>query len=244
MSRKWLIAIGVVTFLVGTILLFPARAAYLWFVPEQIRINGISGSLWSGKASAGMVEGVYFTNLDWSFKPLSLLFGELAFDTSVNAAGGQISLRAGVGLSGKVSMSDIVASLSLAAIHPALRANRIDGMINIQMQSLVLKNGWPAEAEGSIGIGNLVAAAAGPDPLGNFRVEITTGDSGIVGLVEDAGAVLDISGTLTLSDDRSYSLIGNVAPNNQTPVALGQNLRFLGTPDANGQRQFRFEGSL
>lgn len=244
MSRKWLIAIGVVTFLVGTVLLLPARVAYLWFVPVEIKLNGISGSLWSGKANAGLVEGIYFTNLDWSFKPLSLLVGQLAFDTSVNAAGGQISLRAGVGLSGKVSMSDIVASLSLAAIHPALRANRIDGMINIQMQSLVLINGWPAEAEGSIGIGNLVAAAAGPDPLGNFRVEITTGDSGIVGLVEDAGAVLDISGTLTLSDDRSYSLIGNVAPNNQTPVALGQNLRFLGTPDANGQRQFRFEGSL
>ncbi len=141
-------------------------------------------------------------------------------------------------------MSDLVASLSLSEIHPALRANRIDGMVNIQMESLVLINGWPAEAEGSIGIGNLKAAAAGPDPLGNFRVEITTQDGDIVGLVEDTGAILDVTGTLRLADDRSYSLIGNVAPNSETPAALNRNLRGLGTPDENGQRQFRLEGAL
>jgi len=232
------------TFLVGTFLLFPARAAYQWFVPEQVRLSGISGSIWSGKASAGTVAGIYFTNLSWSFKPLSLFAGKFAIDASVNAAGGQISLTAGVGISGNVSMSDLVASLSLSEIHPALRANRIDGTVNIQMESLVLINGWPAEAEGNIGIGNLVAAAAGPDPLGNFRVEITTQDGDIVGLVEDTGAILDVTGTLRLADDRSYSLVGNVAPNSETPAALNRNLRGLGTPDENGQRQFRLEGAL
>ena len=75
-------------------------------------------------------------------------------------------------------------------------------------------------------------------------MEISTQDSGIVGLVTDAGAVLDVTGTLQLAEDRSYSLVGNVAPNRETPVSLNNNLRFLGTPDQNGERQFRFEGSL
>jgi general secretion pathway protein N len=244
MTRKRMAMLGVMTFLIGTFLLFPARAAYQWFVPEKVRLSGISGSIWNGKASAGTVAGIYFTNLNWSFKPLSLFVGEFAIDASVNAAGGQISLTAGVGISGNVSMSDLVASLSLSEIHPALRANRIDGMVNIQMESLVLTNGWPAEAEGSIGIGNLIAAAAGPDPLGNFRVDITTEDGNIVGLVTDTGAILDVSGTLRLADDRSYSLVGNVAPNSETPASLNRNLRGLGSPDENGQRQFRLEGAL
>lgn len=244
MSRKRIIALGIATFVVGTILLFPARVAYQLFVPDPVKLSDITGSIWNGKASAGTVSGIYFTNLNWSFKPLSLLAGKLAADTSVNAAGGQISVGVAVSLSGSIALTDVIASLSLAALHPALRANRIEGTVNIQLQKLILENGWPVEASGNIGIGNLVAAAAGPDPLGNFRVEFTTGDNGVVGLVEDVGAVFDVSGTLQLLDDRSYSLVGDVAPNNDTPASLNRNLRFLGTPDQNGQRQFRFEGSL
>jgi len=243
-SRKRTIVIGIVTFLIGTVLLFPARVAYRWFVPEPVKLSGIGGSIWNGRATAGMLAGVYFTNLRWTFKPLALLTGQVAFATSVNTAAGQISMGAGVGVTGNVSVTDLVASLSLATIHPALKANRIDGTVNIQLQMLKLKNGWPTEAEGSIGVGNLVAAAMGPEPLGNFRAEITTGENGIVGQVEDAGAVLDLTGTLQLADDRSYSLVGFVGANSETPASIDRNLRFLGSPDQNGMRQFRFEGSL
>ena len=74
----------------------------------------------------------------------------------------------------------------------------------------------------------LVAGELGPDSLGNFRADFTTEDHAIVGLVVDAGAVLDVTGTISLTDDRAYSLIGFVAPNNETPPAINQNLRFLG----------------
>jgi general secretion pathway protein N len=244
MTRKRIVVIGIATFLIGTILLFPARAAYQWFVPDPVKLSGISGSIWNGKASAGVVAGVYFTNLSWSFKPLSLLSGKLAVDASVNAADGQISMTAGIGVSGSVTLNDVAARLTLATIHPALRSNRIDGVVNLQLQKLVLKNGWPAEVEGSVNVDNLVSAAAGPDPLGNFRADITTQDGAIVGLVKDAGAVLDVTGTLQLSENRSYSFTGFVAPNSETPAVLNRNLRALGSPDENGQRQFRLEGTL
>jgi general secretion pathway protein N len=243
-SRKRTIVIGVVTFLIGTVLFFPARVAYQWFVPEPVKLSGIDGSVWNGKANAGMLADVYFTNLRWTFRPLALLTGQVAFDTSVNTAAGQISMGASIGVTGNVSVTDLVASLSLAAIHPALKANRIDGTVNIQLQTLLLKNGWPTEAEGSIGVGNLVAGAMGPEPLGNFRADITTGENGIVGQVEDAGAVLELTGALQVADDRSYSLVGFVAANSATPASINQNLRFLGSPDQDGRRQFRFEGSL
>jgi general secretion pathway protein N len=223
---------------------FPARIAYQWFVPEPVKLGGIGGSVWSGQAGEGLVAGIYFTDLKWSFKPLSLLTGHVAFDTSVTTTAGKISMATAVGITGNVSLTDFVGSLSLADIHPALRANRIEGSVNIQLQKLVLSDGWPTEAHGSVGIGNLVAGAIGPDTLGNFRADITTEDSGIVGKVKDTGAVLNVTGTLQLSEDRSYSLVGFVSANGETPAMINQNLRFLGTPDQNGQRQFRFEGSL
>ena len=231
-------------FLIGTLLLFPARVAYQWFVPDPVKLSGIDGSIWKGNAREGVVGDVYFTNLAWSFKPFSLFAGQLAFDADVITAAGRISTAAGVGLTGNISLTGFVGSLSLAAIHPALQANRIDGTINISLQKLVLENGWPTKAEGSVDISNLLAGAVGPDSLGNFHADITTEESGIIGLVEDAGAVLDVAGTLRLEGDRSYSLVGSVAANSETPPTISQNLRFLGSPDQDGQRQFRFEGSL
>jgi general secretion pathway protein N len=243
-SRKSLIAIGAATFFAGVLLLFPARVAYDWFVPATVRLNGVQGSVWNGKVMEGLAGGVYFTNLSWSFKPLALFTGKAVFDTSINTAGGPVSMTFGVGPSGTLSMKDVVGNLSLSAIHPALQANRIDGMLNIQLQSLIVKNGWPTELVGSVGVGNLVAGDLGPDSLGNFRAEFTTEDHAIVGVVQDAGAVLNVTGTINLTDDRAYSLIGFVSPNSETPPGINRNLRFLGSPDQNGQRQFRFEGAL
>jgi hypothetical protein len=100
------------------------------------------------------------------------------------------------------------------------------------------------EATGVVTLGNLTTRAFGSDSLGNFRADVTTGDDGIIAVVEDAGAVIDLNGTASLNDDRSYLFLGNVRSTADTPPVIQQNLRFLGSADANGQRQFRFEGAL
>lgn len=241
-DRKLLPLIGIATFLVATLLMFPARVAYDWFAPDSVRLSGLDGSLWYGQAASGEANGIYFTKLKWAFKPLALITGKVAFQLSIDTNAGTISTSLGIGMGGKVSMSDLQGRLSLDNLSPALRANGIGGVLNIQLQSLVLQDGWPSTVKGRIGIGNLFARGLSPAPLGNFSAEFTTEDGGIIGAITDAGAVFDVSGTVRLGDDRSYSLIGFVAENPQTPAAIKQNLRLLGSPDQNGQRQFRFEG--
>lgn len=243
-DRKLLVLVGIATFLIGACLKFPARVAYDWFAPNSLQLSGIDGSPWHGEAAAGTANDLYFTRLKWAFKPLALITGKLSFQISVDTSAGPISTSVGIGLGGTLSMSDLQGRLSLDALHPALHANRIDGILNIQLQSLVLQNGWPSEVNGRIDIGNLFAGALGSTPLGNFTAEFSTGDDGIVAEVEDAGAIFDVIGTIRLGDDRSYSLLGFVAENSKTPAAIKQNLRLLGSPDQNGQRQFRFEGEF
>lgn len=244
MNRKSLVAIGVATFVLCALLTFPARVAYLWIVPDDIRLSGITGSIWNGSAVEGSAADMYFSSLSWTFKPLSLFVGKLELDAKINTTAGPISASAGISFGGKTTLSDLVGSLTLAAVHPALQANRIDGLLSIQMQSLTLENGIPTAATGVITIGNLLAGMLSPEPLGNFRAEFTTRDDGIVGVVADAGAILVVAGTITLGRDRAYLFTGSVAANAETPPALNRNLQFLGSPDANGRRQFRFEGIL
>lgn len=224
--------------------MFPARVAYDWFAPDPIHLSGIDGSLWHGYAAAGVANGVYFTKLRWAFKPLALITGQVAFKISADTSAGNVSTSVAIGMGGQLSMSNLRARLSLDTLHPALHENRIGGVLNIQLQSLVLQDGWPSKARGSIGLGNLFAGAMGPASLGNFQVEFTTDVDGIIGTLTDTGAIFDVTGTIQLSNDRTYSLVGFVAENSQTPAAIKQNLRLLGSPDQNGRRQFRFEGSF
>jgi hypothetical protein len=51
-------------------------------------------------------------------------------------------------------------------------------------------------------------------------------------------------GTIAISPDRSYSLVGDVAARPGAPPSIEQQLRFLGSADDRGFRQFRFEGQL
>jgi general secretion pathway protein N len=61
---------------------------------------------------------------------------------------------------------------------------------------------------------------------------------------EDVSGVLDVSGTIELRPDRTYSLAGRISATPAAPQDLVQQLRFLGSADADGMRSFRFEGQL
>ena len=244
--RKGPIAIGIGTFAFAIFLMFPARVAVHWFAPEQVQVNGISGSIWSGEVAQGSAGNVYFSDLKWTFKPLQLFLGKVAVDSNVNTRAGRISSTASVSITGTVKLADLNGNLVLSAIHPGFRSNRIDGTVKINMKFVELQNGFPGDALGSIDVENLVAGALGPDSLGDFHADITTSDAGILAEVKDKDneASIDLEGNIMLSPNRDYQFIGNIGATGSTPPAIRQNLRFLGTPDANGQYPFRFEGSL
>lgn len=75
---KRLIIVGLITLIVIMLATFPARVAYHWFAPVELRLSGIAGSVWNGSAVEGVAGGAYIRNIAWRFKPLSLLSGNLA----------------------------------------------------------------------------------------------------------------------------------------------------------------------
>jgi hypothetical protein len=90
----------------------------------------------------------------------------------------------------------------------------------------------------------LILRALAPSALGDFRAVLQTNDGVISAVVEDVSGVLDVNGNLVLQSDRTYSFVGQVAASANAPAAVVEQLRFLGSPDQQGLREFRFEGSL
>lgn len=243
-SGRVLVAVGLAALLAGLVAMFPARVAYQWFAPPQLSLSGISGSVWSGTAAQGSVAGLFVSDVTWSFRPLALFRLALGYDIAARLPGGFIESDVDVGPGGEVRFSDLAATLPLASLQSAFRLEGIDAELALQFDNVVLEDGFPSELDGSVGLSKLVLRALSPAALGDYRADLQTNDGTITGTVEDVSGVLDLSGNMSLDGNRAYSLIGHVAANAGAPASVTEQLRFLGSPDQQGRREFRFEGSL
>jgi general secretion pathway protein N len=241
--RRLLIA-GVVTLILGLSISFPARLAYTWFATPDLALSGITGSVWRGQAREGAVAGIYLTDLRWRFKPLALFRGEATFGISAKPVSGFVDAEIGIGLGGSVSLSNVSAALPIRSLERLVAVGGIDGDIRLQMERLVLKDGVPVDAAGVVDVANLVIRPLAASTLGDYRATVETDGQTIRGIVHDTSGVLDVSGDIELSPERSYSFIGLIAARPEAPATVSDQLQYLGSADAEGRRSFRLEGQL
>lgn len=243
-GRKTFILAGIAAFVVGFVLFFPARVAYQWFAPGTVQLSGIGGSLWSGHAREMSAAGIYLRDLKWRVRPLHLLTGKLALDLEATPSSGFTEARVALGVGGNVVVTDLAGSLPLQLLATPLRMPGLSGNASVQFARVEIRDGLPVAADGNIAVAGLVAPMVDPSPLGAYRADFFTADDGVVASVEDTNGVFDLAGSLTISSDRSYVFLGQVAPTERTPEKLRRQLRFLGTPNSRGQHEIRLEGSL
>ena len=243
-SRKRLLIIGAIVFGCGLIVGFPARVAYHLFAPESLKLATLSGTLWSGRAAQGQAGNLYLSNIEWSFRPLALFTGKAALNTRFDPAGGFLESRVAVGLGGRVSFNDLSGAVSIDALQSLLPAPGIQGNARVEFSELIVDDGLPVAADGTLDIVGLFVRGFANAPIGDFRAELTTTDDGVTGSVEDLSGMLDVAGALRINADRSYSLTGLVAPTTGAPESVLNQLKFLGSANDRGQHEFRFEGRI
>lgn len=242
---KLLAAAGVAAFVLALLVTMPARVAYHWFAPPELKLWGISGSVWNGRAAEGAAGGVYFADFAWRFRPASLFTGRVGCLVSARPAGGRLQGDVAIGFGGNsMLLRDVEAGLPLSVLARVVPMEGVDATLDLDFARLRFDDGFPTEAEGTLRILNLVLRPVSGRALGDYRAVLETGDDGITGTVEDVSGVLDLSGTVLLRADRSYSFTGRVSATPDAPSALVQQLQYLGSADAQGRREFRFEGTL
>jgi len=242
--KKRLIAAGLATFIVGLVIAVPARVPYNWFSAPDFRMSGVSGTVWRGQADEGTIAGLYLRDMQWTFRPLSILRGRLAYRVESNSAFGIIRSVVGLGVSGAITVQDFDGSFPLQEFRDLFQLQGFEGTLHVNFESVVINHGFPTAATGTVRLSNLLAPQLSPRVIGDYRAEFTSTADGIRGLVEDSGGVLDVTGTISLGPDRSYSFVGTIAALPEAPAGLTNQLSFLGSPDERGYRDFRIEGRL
>ena len=245
MPARW-IALGLGAYLAFAIALFPADVAHRWFAPDEIRMSGLHGTVWSGGAELGSAGPLGFHDVQWRVRPWSVLLARPGgyFETGLGDGFFQAEVRVGPG---GVSLTAVRASCSLSALAAALPIAGIRGQVSLQLAELVLRDGWPASARGQMRLGRItVPSLAGGDPivLGNYNVTLSGGD-GIQGAFEDQGGPLRVRGSAILTTAGEYEIGGLVRARPEANAALTRGVELLtGDPDDDGMRAFSFTGTL
>ena len=244
--RVLCIALGMGAYLVFVIAGFPADAAYRWFAPNEVRLSGVQGTVWSGRAALGSAGSLGFHNIRWDLHPLSILTARPGARIETSLGDGFLQAEVRIGASG-ITITDATASCSLSALASALPIAGIRGQVSLQLVELVLQNGRPAAARGLLRLGQLTVPSlvgGGPILLGNYNVALS-GTGGLHGTFEDQGGPLQVRGSADLTVAGDYEIRGLVQARPEADAALRRGVELLtGEPDDAGMRAFSFTGTL
>lgn len=243
-SLRTLLVAGVLTLIAGIVIAFPARVAYQWVSPPGVALNGIEGTLWNGQAREATAGGIYLADLRWRFHPLALLTGHAEFAISATPVSGSLQADVAAGADGSLRLSNVAAAMPVSALDRIVAVSGLAGDINVRLERLTIDNGLPVEAVGTVDLANLVIRPLAPSPLGNFQATLETENGVVRGDVKDVAGVLDVSGKAELHPDRSYVFAGLIGSRQGAPATVEEQLRYLGSADAQGRRRFRLEGQL
>lgn len=244
LSRSRLVLVGGLTLLAGLIIFFPARLAYEWFAPPELKLGGIEGSVWRGSALEASAAGVYLRDLGWRAQPLSLLAGRLRYRIEASPISGFIQGDLAISLLGKITARELTGAVSLQALRQVVNNPRLDGSLNLQLLELQAANGVPLSADGFFEISNLVNPGWHAYSLGGYRAEITTEDAGVVVTVTETDGVVDIDGRLQIASDGTFIFTALLLANTTTPPNIRQAIDYLPVADDGVRRIYRFEGQI
>ena len=243
-TTRGLIATGVLTLVIGLIIMFPARIAIGWFAPAEVTIGGIQGSVWHGSANEAAVNGLYMRDVEWSLNALQLFTGELSYSVDATPVSGFLESDVIIGYSGVLTLSDLTAALPLDLLADAANVPGLQGSVSLSFERIQIVDGLATAADGTAQFADLIIPIFGRDSLGGYKAEFFTQNNGVTASIEDTDGVLDMAGSLEVSADRSFKFIALVIAKPEAPQRIRQLLQTLPAANNRGQRELRYEGIL
>jgi general secretion pathway protein N len=240
----WITLAGILAFAAILIARMPAS----WLLPTgptaPFTCASLEGSLWSGACDGLIFQRMPLGDVAWELAPLKLLLGRLAAHVTLNHDAAHASGDVEIGLSGNLTVRGVLADLPLdPKFLPAVPPN-MHGDVHADLALLQLKGALITQLKGTLEARNLEDRSGHVTALGSYRVTFPGGEGEPIGQLRDTGGPLSVSGTLRLTQAGGFDVQALVAPRADAPPELESNLKFLGSPDASGRRQFAMSGSF
>ena len=242
--QKKQLLISLFALLLMLILQFPAITAINSINKNNLKVNGVNGTVWKGSASEISSNEIYLRQTKWKIVPSELLKGNLTFNISTYPFNGQLKFNLNLDIMNNLSATDIKGNFpndTLEIIAPFLG---VSSEIDMNIKSLSLNNKGINQLEGQILLNNLVMKGISNRVLGSYKIDLFERNGEIYGSIDDVSGEVDIAATISLTLSGKYIIDGAVSAKQNTSNQVRATLSFLGAQNENGQRSFRFEGEI
>lgn len=238
----WITVLAVVAFAAIVIARLPAT----WIIPappSPVTCADVDGSIWSGTCSGLTVQGTPLGDMTWSVHALRLLTGKLSVNILLTHPARSLSGDFDVGLDKSVTAHNVQANIpfdeTIKALVPPLRS--LSGSANANIVYARYVKDIVKQIQGHIEVHDLEDHDRnGVTPVGSYSVTFPGGGNGDpTGELRDIGGPLAVQGTLRIMQDQpGVEVQGYVTPRADAAPDLRHQLEYLGSPDAQGRRQF------
>lgn len=250
MKKAWIwISLGAALALAGVVLAtFPAQLAWRWWgerLPD-LKLNGVSGTVWNGSAVRSSVRGQALGRLHWELSPLSLLRGQPAARLGLEGPGLKLSGDVADAGGGRVRIEGLDVDGDAGWLAPALAIPALEptGSIVVRGASVTLEaNGQPTALDARVewreaGVRGQVVAR-----LGTLVIEARGRDGRIQASIADQGdGEVEVRGSAIVDQGSYRSETTLVARVQQGPVV--EALQWVGEPRPEGGRLLIIEGRI
>ena len=226
------------------ILQFPASTAINSINNNNLKVNGVNGTVWKGSASEISSNQIYLRQTRWKIVPSELLKGNLTFDVSTYPFNGQLKFNLILDSMNNLRATDIKGNFPNDIFEIIVPFLGISTEIVMNIKSLSLNNKDINQLEGQILLNNLVMKGISNRILGSYKINLFERNGEIYGSIDEISGEVDIAATISLTLSGKYIIDGTVSAKQNTSNQVRTILSFLGTENENGQRSFRFEGEI
>lgn len=214
-------------------------------LPPDVHLNGVSGTIWSGRAQQVIAHGLPVEGMHWELDVLPLLWGNVS--TKVNA--GNIREIDDISFSGELSFSESVISAEnfqsylpthlVISLLPLPFPVKAQGRFRLQLDELE----YTQSCQTLIGKGQwLKAQVAGLEKnivLGNFDAALSCENGDVLLEVKEPNS-FGLSAIARIPHDLKYSIVGRFKPDPNLPNEVQQAAQFFGKPDPQGYYPIKF----
>lgn len=229
----------------------------LAFVPAQfaidrvgdrlgpLKLEGISGTIWSGQASQTLLRGENLGTLQWSLSPLALLSARA--DADLTLAGGPYVGKTAVSISRDrtVRIRDLDVTMSARKIEPLLDIPALvfRGEVQVTLKSAEVRNGVPMALDGQAVWKNAAVAGSAEAQFGDITSQFASKpEGGFQGTVTDSGGPLQAQGGYSASL-AGYEAVIDLRARDNNPQVL-EALQYIGQPQPDGSSKLEIRGRI
>ena len=249
MKKKYYIITAIASYFLFLIATVPAKP-FVELLNDNgiVSIQGISGTLWNGRARAIDIDNIaQLDNTKWSLSGWKLLLGKITIDIDTQYSGRDLTAEIGSSFLGRLFVNDLATDIT--AENVAKLANipiaQLSGLISIDIEHAHWKQGELPSAKGIINWKDATVTVAESASLGNVTIILDESDNQLLTAdIKNQGGDIKINGDAKLVPEADYAVNITLLPMASANNNIKQSLKLFSKKQNNGSYLINNKGSL